>query len=99
MGNKQAAAARTEETEYPEIEEVTPETHTKQSESTKTTGAKKATEQDDTTTTEEDNSAGPQRRRKTQSIAALKKTLAEAKIKEQQRRWDEAKRPPHRHKW
>ena len=40
--------------------------------------------------TEEDNPAGPQRRRKTQWIAALKKTLAEAKIKEQQRQWDEA---------
>ena len=90
MGNKQAAAAHTEETEDTEIEEVTPETHTKQSESTKAAEAKKTTEQDDTTMTEEDNPTGPQQKRKTQSIAALNKTLAEAKIKEQQHQWDEA---------
>ena len=30
MGNKQAAAVRTEEMEEPDIEEVTPETRTKQ---------------------------------------------------------------------
>ena len=86
MGNKQAAAARAEETEEPDIEEVAPETHTKQREGTKTTGEKKAAEQEDTTTTEEDNPMGPQPRGKTQSIAALKKTLVEAKRKEQQRR-------------
>ena len=53
MGNKQAVAARAEEMEEPDIEEVAPETHTKQSEGTKTTGHKKAAEQGDTTTTEE----------------------------------------------
>ena len=90
MGNKQAAVARTEETEEPDIEEVTPETRTEQSRGAKVTGSKKATEPDDTTTTEEGHPVGPQPRHKTQSIAALKKTLMEAKRKEQQWRWDEA---------
>ena len=90
MGNKQAAVTRTEETEEPDIEEVTPETRTEQSGGAKDTGAKKATEQDYTTTMEEDNPVRPQPRCKTQLIAALKKTLAEAKRKEQQQQWDEA---------
>ena len=48
-----------------------------------------AKDTDDTTTEEENLLAGP-RKRVTQSIIALKKAAAEAKVKEQKRRWDEA---------
>ena len=48
-----------------------------------------AKDTDDTTTEEENLPAGP-RKRVTQSIIALKKAAAEAKVKEQKRRWDEA---------
>ena len=49
----------------------------------------KVGEQDDTTT-EEENPLGAPQKRKTQSVTALKKALTEAKIKEQQQRYDEA---------
>ena len=90
MDNKQVIVGHIEKQEEPEIKEVTPETHAKQEKVTEPTQAEKVAEQDDTTTTEEDNPTGVPWKHKTQSVTALKKTLAEAKIKEQQRRWDEA---------
>ena len=76
MGSKQAAVARAEETEEPDIQEVNPEAQT---EDVRDTGAKTATEQDDTTATEEDNPGVPQPRCKTQLVAALKKARTETK--------------------
>ena len=85
IGSKQAAVARAEETEEPEVQEVNPEV---QSEDVKDTGAKTVTEQDERTAMEEDTPGVPQPRRKTQLVAALKKARTETKRKEQGR--DEA---------
>ena len=51
--------------------------------------AAKVTEQDKTTTEEENPSEGPHRH-KMPSVAALKKAVTEAKLKEQKRRYKEA---------
>ena len=90
MDNKQVIVGHIEKQEEPEIKEVTPETHAKQEKVMEPMQAEKVADQDDTTTMEEDNPTGVPRKRKTQLVTALKKMLAEAKIKEQQRWWDEA---------
>ena len=85
MGSKQAAVARAEEAEEPDIQEVNPEA---QSEDVRDTGAKTAKEQEERTAIEEDTPGVPRPRRKTQLVAALKKARTETKRKEQE--WDEA---------
>ena len=82
IGNKQVINGHMEKQEELEIEEVMPETHTKQEKVTESTQAEKAVEQDDTTT-EEKNPTGAPRKHKMQSVTALKKALMEVKIKEQ----------------
>ena len=89
MGNKQVIIGHIEKQEEPEVEEVVTETHTKEEEVTEPTQAEKVTEPDDTTT-EEENPTGVPRKHKMQLVTALKKALMEAKIKEQQWRYDEA---------
>ena len=66
MGNKQVIVGHIEKQEEPEVEEVTPGTHTKQDKVTDTTRVEKVAEQDDTTTTEKDNPTGVPQKRKTQ---------------------------------
>ena len=78
MGNKQVVIGHIEKKEEPEVEEIA-----------ESVPAKKAEEQDDTTM-EEEQPTGPPRRHTTLSVTALKQTLAQAKLREQQRRYCEA---------